>query len=301
MKKIKFTQEQFIENCKKVHGDKYDYSKAVYVDCFTHVIIICKEHGEFKQTPLSHYNSKQGCPYCSGNVKKTIEQIIQEFKSIHGDKYDYSKVDYKNTHKKVIIICKEHGEFEQTPHNHLLGWGCKLCSGVKKLTTEEFIKKAKQIHGDKYDYSKTDYQGAFKKVIIICPKHGEFEQVARAHIMKEKQYGCPQCKMSKGEIKVREFLNKNTIEYIPQKRFKNCKNKTMLPFDFYILKKNICIEFQGEQHYNAKKFFGGEDGYKQRKINDKIKKDFCKNNGITLIRIKYNKNIDSILTRHLLK
>jgi hypothetical protein len=298
MKKIKFTQEQFIDNCKKAHGDKYDYSKSVYVNCNTLVTIICKIHGEFEQTPLSHCNKKQGCPKCANNIRKTTEQIIENFKKVHGDKYNYSKVNYKNTHEKVIIICPIHGEFEQSPHNHLI-WGCQICSGVKKLTTEDFIKKSKEVHGDKYDYSLVDYKGAFEKVTIICPIHGKFEQIARNHFYGN--HGCSMCKTSKGEKLIISFLKENNITYIYQKRFRGCKNKNMLPFDFYLPSYNICIEFQGEQHYVVKSFFGGKSGLENRKINDNIKRNFCKENKIKLIRIKYNKNIEAILTRHLLK
>lgn len=297
MKKIKFTQEQFIENCKKAHGNKYDYSKAIYQKCDVPVIIICPEHGEFKQLPIKHCNNRQGCPICSGNIKKTTNEIIKEFKAIHNNKYDYSKVKYVNTHTKVKIICPEHGEFEQTPHNHLI-WGCDLCSGTKKLTTEEFIKRAKRVHGDFYDYSKVNYKGSFKEVIIICPKHGEFKQIARKHTYSK--HGCPKCKLSKGEQKIICFLNENHIEFISQKKFVGCKDKRMLPFDFYLPKTKVCIEFDGEQHYVPKQFFGGEIGLKNRLKKDRIKTEFCKNKNIKLIRIKYNENIENILKKAIL-
>ena len=301
MKKIKFTQEQFLENCKKVHENKYNYSKAIYVNCSTPVIIICKEHGEFKQLPLKHCNGKQGCPQCSGNIKKTTEQFIEKAKKIHGDKYDYSKINYISTNKKVTIICKEHGEFEQSPHNHLENNGCSKCSGNKKLSNEDFIQKAKLIHGNKYDYSKVEYKNAFAKVIIICQKHGEFEQIARNHISEEKRNGCPKCKLSKGEINVMNFLIKNNIEHERQKKFEGCKNLRALPFDFYLPDFNICIEFDGEQHYRKEGYFGGVEGFKAMQKSDKIKTKYCKDNNIKLIRIKYNRNTEKILTKYLLK
>lgn len=292
------TQEQFIKKCKKSHGEKYDYSKTVYVNSKTPVIIICKKHGEFKQSPLKHYSAKQGCPLCAGNIKKTKEEVIKNFEKIHGSIYDYSLVNYKDNKAKVRIICKEHGEFEQSPHNHLLGNGCPVCANNQRLTKEQFINKAKKVHGDIYDYTKAIYKSVSDKVIIICPKHGEFNQSVTNHI--HNKNGCPKCKLSKGETKVMRFLEKHKIEYSPQKRFSECKNKGMLPFDFYLPNNKVCIEFQGKQHYKMEKFFGGEEGFNLLKINDAIKKDFCKKNNIKLIRIKYNKNIKEILTKHLL-
>lgn len=233
------------------------------------------------------------------NIKKTKEQFIKDAMKVHGDRYDYSLVVYKGNKEKVKIICEEHGVFEQRPSNHILiKNGCPICANNQRLTKEQFVNKAKKIHGDIYDYSKVNYINVSNKVIIICPKHGEFEQSVTNHI--HNKNGCPKCKLSTGETKVMRFLEKHKIEYSPQKRFKQCKNKGMLPFDFYLPGKNICIEFQGKQHYKMEKFFGGEEGFKLIKINDKIKKEFCKKNGIKLIRIKYNKNIKEILIKHLL-
>jgi len=292
MKKIKFTQKQFIDNCKKVHGNRYDYSKSVYIDCFTPVIIICKEHGEFKQAPLKHYNKKQGCPYCAGNIKLTNEKIINQFKHVHGNKYDYSKVNYININTKVEIICKKHGSFYQSPKHHKKGFGCARCSGNKKKTTEEFIKESTKIHNNKYDYCKTRYDGAFKKVIIICKEHGEFLQKAKSHL---NGHGCPKCKTSKGEIKIINFLEKNNIDYEYNKIFEKYKKIKKYKFDFYIPKYNICIKFDGRQHFEPINFWGGEKGLKETQKRDKIKNDFCVKNNIKMIRIKYNQNIEKKL------
>lgn len=120
----------------------------------------------------------------------TVDDFIQKARKVHGDKYDYSKVDYKNNSTKVCIICPEHGEFWQTPNSHLLGSGCPSCSNVKKKTTEDFIKEAKEIHGGKYDYSKTDYINERTKVIITCPIHGDFLQLPKNHLRGQ---GCPEC------------------------------------------------------------------------------------------------------------
>jgi len=187
-------KEWFIHNAKITHGDRYDYSKVVYVNTFTKVIIICSEHGEFEQTPIGHLSGR-GCVKCGNELRgqrssSNIEKFTQKAKIIHGDKYDYSKTIYEKANKKVIIICPTHGEFEQTPNSHLSGSNCPKCVGVYRQTTEEFVHKAKEVHGDKYNYSKSVYTGTDNKVIIICPKHGEFEQTSYNHL---KGSGCAAC------------------------------------------------------------------------------------------------------------
>lgn len=143
------TTEQFIRQCREIHGDKYDYSKVEYVDAHTKVIIICKEHGEHLQTPTNH-KQNTGCPKC-GNAQRRktksspIEKVLQQFREVHGDKYDYSKVEYVNANTKVIIICKKHGEFLQIPPNHKNGQICPKCSlEIKKIESD---KKRKEVRG----------------------------------------------------------------------------------------------------------------------------------------------------------
>jgi very-short-patch-repair endonuclease len=165
-------------------------------------------------------------------------------------------------------------------------------------TTDEFIKDSKRIHGDKYDYSKTVYKHNKDKVIIICKKHGEFLQKPNAHL--SARQGCPYCHESHGETKVRKFLENNKILFTPQKRFKDCKYKLPLPFDFYLNDLNICIEYDGEQHSRQLNLYKNEENYEIRKIKDKIKTNYCLNNNILLIRIRYNENIENVLKEKLI-
>lgn len=123
-------------------------------------------------------------------AKLTTEEFIKKARKVHGDKYDYSKVEYLYNKTEVCIICREHGEFWQKPKNHLGGYGCPICSGRKKMRTIDFIKRAKQVHGNKYDYSKAEYKGNTEKVCIICPEHGEFMQRAGHHL---RGVGCSKC------------------------------------------------------------------------------------------------------------
>jgi hypothetical protein len=299
----KFTSKIFIKKAKKVHGNKYNYSKVDYVNARTKIIIICSKHGEFKQIPYSHLNG-DNCMKCAkkklgDDKRKTKKKFIEDAKKIHGNKYNYSKTHYINTDTKIIIICPKHGEFEQIPYSHLNGNGCKKCANIflsKKnaFTTDEFILKARKVHGDKYDYSETNYVNAYNNVIIICPKHGEFEQNPHNHL---REQGCPICKASKGEKVISNFLKENKIKFLRQKSFLECRFKNKLLFDFYIPKLNCCIEFDGIQHFKEISVFGGKDGYNKRKITDKIKNEFCKDNDILLHRIKYNDNITKELNK----
>ena len=145
MKGFKLNTESFITKAKEVHGDKYDYSKVEYVNNSTKVCIICPIHGEFWQIPNNHL-SGNGCNKCSGNDKLNTESFITKAKEVHGDKYDYSKVEYINARTKVCIICPVHGEIMIIPNKHLKGYGCNKCKISGKLTKEEFIIKAKEIH-----------------------------------------------------------------------------------------------------------------------------------------------------------
>lgn len=180
--RIKFTTEDFIEKANKIHNNRYDYSKTVYKNYNSKLIVTCLKHGDFQTTPSNHINSKCGCPRC-WKMKRTTEEFIARAKIIHKDKYDYSKSIYTKAKTKLCIICPEHGEFYTTPNSHIYHQsGCSVCSGVKKLTTKEFIEKANKIHQNKYVYSRTVYKNAKEKLCIICPEHGTFWQKAEHHL-----------------------------------------------------------------------------------------------------------------------
>jgi hypothetical protein len=198
------TLEQFIKEAKDIHRDIYDYSKVVYISTHEDVIIECKYHGEFNQEPASHL-SGNGCVECgvissSDKRRKTLEKFIKEATDIHGDTYDYSKVVYISTHEHVTIGCKEHGDFNQTPHIHLRDSGCPLCgiengSNKRRKTLEQFIKEATDIHGDTYDYSKVIYISTDEHVTIGCKEHGDFNQTPHSHLRDSECSKCPKCKL----------------------------------------------------------------------------------------------------------
>ena len=202
---------EFIEKAKLIHGDKYDYSKVDYKKAMEKVILICKKHGEFKQTPNGHLSKSTGCQKCSTEInankaRHTTDQFKVDAIKIHGDTYDYSKVDYKKAMEKVIIICKVHGEFEQTPNSHLSkSSGCIKCKGCYKSNTNEFIEKAILIHEDKYDYSEVNYDTVIVPVTILCKMHGAFQQTPGHHL---NGAGCFKCGHNQTLFSTKEFIDK---------------------------------------------------------------------------------------------
>jgi hypothetical protein len=189
------TTQQFINRSQCIHHNKYDYANIKYVNGATKVVIICSKHGAFSQTPYKHLEGR-GCPLCThNNTTNNKEIFIATALQIHSEKYIYSSVDYKNARTKVQIICHTHGEFWQTPDNHLHGHGCSACmadiQSISKLSsTEIFTQSAKIIHGSLYEYSLVNYQNAKTKVKIICSNHGIFHQTPSDHLG---GHGCPKC------------------------------------------------------------------------------------------------------------
>jgi very-short-patch-repair endonuclease len=289
---------KFILNAIKKHGDKYDYNKVEYINNTTKIIITCPIHGDFFQTPKNHI-AGQGCKKCGYTKilqknRHTTLDIIAKCVEIHGDTYDYTLVDYVNYYTKIKIQCKKHGIFQQTPKSHILKKsGCPKCAieykaNKLKLSQEEFIETSNNIHNRKYDYSLVNYINNKTKVTIICPNHGMFQQAPVHHM---RGIGCPICNESKGESIIAEFLNNENILYIREKSFDNCIDNGNLRFDFYLPDLNIVIEFDGIQHYKPIDAFGGKSEFLNIKRRDLIKNNYCFENKIRMIRIKYNENI----------
>lgn len=295
---MKNKTNEFIKKAKKIHKNKYDYNLAIYRRSNIKIKIVCPFHGVFKQTPNDHLSGR-GCRECK---KKTLSELktsnlkefIQKAKKIHGEKYDYSNSCYSGSHNKITIICPSHGDFSQIATDHLSGKGCKECGILKaaeqrRLTTKEFIDRAKKIHGNKYIYDKSLYETMHKKVTITCSKHGDFYQTPLNHIFDNN--GCPLCKKSKGEMRIKKYLELTKIIFQPQYRIKECRNKKPLPFDFMIEFKSqkYLIEFQGQQHFQecSGSWKKTRNEFKNIKKRDKIKKEWCEKNKIPLLIITY--------------
>lgn len=166
--------------------------------------------------------------------KLTTDEFVEKAKKVHGDKYDYSKVNYINSQTKVCIICPEHGEFWQFSSNHFKGHGCPMCSNVHNYTTEEFIQKAVKKHGYKYDYSKVEYVNAYTKVCIVCPEHGEFWQTPHSHITK---HGCIKC----GNILIGNKLRKEKDLFIEKAREIHGDRYDYTKVEYKSARSKVCI------------------------------------------------------------
>ena len=261
-----------------------------------YIEVRCKKDGNVWKTKPNWLKQGIGCKVCyhkrrGEESRKSIDTFIKQAKEIHGDKYDYSKVDYRGNKSKVILICPKHGEFAVTPNKHISrGDGCPKCAdeqnGInKRLSAETFIDRSKKIHDNKYDYSKVEYTNIETPVTIICPKHGEFKQTPYVHM---KGCGCPKCNQSKLEYIVRKFLTKNNINFEEQKHFKWLSKQSL---DFYLPEHNIAIECQGIQHYNKNLIRWEKFNYELILKRDSIKQNLCKQNDIDVLYFSNDKNI----------
>ena len=278
--------KDFIADCIKIHGDKFDYSKVNYTGNKNKVKIICPKHGEFEQMAIEH-KTGTSCPECFNdkrkkkNLKFNLEDFINKINEIiPKNNYDYSKSVYINGHTPINIVCPKHGEIIKTPNN-IYRWGkvCKKCNPKKiqpnALTTKDFITRANKIHKNKYNYTNVKYINAKKKVNIICPEHGEFKQIAYNHINKNNSQGCPDCalKYEKTENEVKDFIKSLNLNFLMNNRKLLGNNQEI---DIYIPSKKIGIEFNGLYWHSDLKI---NNDYHLNKTN------LALNNNISLIHI----------------
>lgn len=244
----KFSNEDFILKSIKIHNDKYDYSKVDYIKSSEKVIIICKEHGEFKQRASNHLRGR-GCYNCKKSKKYNNSIFIKKSKVIHGEKYNYNKVIYNNSHDNVIITCKTHGDFSQSPTNHLSGKGCTLC-GIEnnKHSSDYFIGKCNNIHNSKYDYSLVNYINIRTSIDIICKEHGIFKQRAKNHLDGQ---GCPKCGENFG-IKENKWLD---ILNVKERQVRIGKYTV----DGYDSKTKTIYEFNGDFWHGNPELYNRDD------------------------------------------
>jgi len=317
---MKFKQDKktnvFIDKCKNKYGDRFDYSKVRYTKNNEKVIIVCPIHGEFKQTPVVHLDKRatDGCPKCARITQdigrtKTFDYFKKKAILKFGNKYIYHKKYYTKLDDYTIVECPIHGEFKVNAYNHCnvrklktTKDGCPECGNIKKgksqtFSQEEVIKSFRIVHGDRFDYSKVHYVKNTKKVTIVCPIHGEFRQTPKDH----KKHGCSKCALeqhdSKGVLEVIKYLDENGILYIREKKFKECRYKLPLRFDFYLYEYDCLIEYDGKQHFVG---WYGKIPSEQRK-RDEIKNKFTKENDKLLIRIRYDEDVNSILNSYYFK
>lgn len=317
MGRRKLITSEIIQRIEEKFPGKYDTSLVDYIDKKTNITLICKDCGYvWNVTTNNLFSNNQMCPECRKALQRENRQsyyqkeFIRKSAKIHNNKYDYSKVDYKDNNTEVIITCPEHGEFSQTPHSHLEGHGCRECQyekvssfmkEVKKEVNlkckEEFSSKANKIHNNKYNYDKTDYINSRSDVTITCPIHGDFEQNAAQHLAGA---GCPCCNNSRGENLVISILEENNINYETQVKIIPDNYDRYFKIDFQVILNNkiYFIEYNGKQHYVPIEYFGGVLQFESyQTIRDIKLREYCQNHNIQLLELPYYLNKNEIQER----
>ena len=283
----------FIEKSIRSHTVLYDYSKVIYINGDTEVIIGCPIHGDFNQKPNIHVRGSD-CPLCSRvkQVKKrsTTEDFIIKANKLYNNFYDYSKTVYNQSKDKLTITCPIHGDFEQKANSHLNGFGCIQCGRFrttesKKKSLNILIEDFKVVHGNRYDYSKVNYINNNTKIEIICSLHGSFFQTPKSHL---KGSNCPNCgvKISKPELDI--FSHIQSIykgEIIQSYRPTWLLGKEI---DLFIPEFNLAIEYNGTSFHHSSKSEYVDKYYRNTyKPNNYHfhKWKLCMENGITLLSI----------------
>lgn len=317
------TVEQFIADGRTLHGDKVDYSAVEYRTAWVPVSLTCCICGtKYHQTPHSHLAKRAsngwGCPCCNlaarlaacskankgrhSRNKKTTETFIEESKARHGENsFDYSRCRYHGSHSPIELRCNSCLRwFQQIPTNHLRKGGCIYCSyddrGRRhRLSFEEFVNKAEMVHGKrKHQYFRDEYTTGKQRTRILCLEHDcEFWQSPDAHMAGKT--GCTYCRrISKAERCIFEWLEKHNLKFEYQKKFSSCRDRAVLPFDFYLPGEQLLIEYDGEHHYFE--YFTSVVEVQRR---DAIKTKWAEKNNYRLLRIPYweSVNIPSILKK----
>ncbi len=230
--------DSWTRKANELHHGKYGYANVVYINSKTKVDIMCPLHGVFSQIPYEHGNGG-GCAQCAGNAQPSTVQWVAQATVVHGNKYDYSNVVYRGNKKKVSINCPTHGQFSQTPNSHTQGAGCPGCSGVAVPTTAQWVDRARSVHGDRYVYDNTVYTNDRSEVIIMCPKHGEFQQIANSHVSGKACRKCSNAGTSKPEQEMAAFIASHVVVQ-PNSKF------TWGRPDVYTPSLKIAFEMNGE-------------------------------------------------------
>lgn len=264
----------------------------------------CKVCGEtFETYAFDVYSGNIGCPMCYKN--KGVANVIERLNE-NNPFVEYVS-GYTEPHKKATFRCKKcNQEWECTAYEVYIGNShCPHCSKGSSLLTKEDIEEKLKVNNPDIEYV-DGYKGSLDKALFRCKKCNHSWETISFAVYSGKT-GCPKCAYSKGEKRISEYLNDKKIEYESQYIFSDCKNVYSLPFDFFLPKQNICIEYDGEYHYKPIRISKSmtmeqaEENLKMVQIRDNIKTDYCKNNNIYLIRIPYTEfdNIEQILDTYL--
>ena len=280
----------------KMYFENFGYKllSKEYIDSNKPLLIKCPNphHKEYETSFNSFKNHNRRCRQCDNERKMASYEEIKDYIESFGYKLLTEKTmeKVKSTVKLLVKCPNEEHEPYKVAYNEFKNSEsrCPYCARDKRRLSYEHVKE--YIESFDYKLLSKEYKSCDEKLLIQCPNNHEpyevtFENFKGSKCRKGTR--CPYCNESKGEKKINEILEKRDIEFVKQYRFRDCKSKRTLPFDFYLPKYNICIEFDGEQHFKMREFFGGFDGFVKTKIRDTIKNEYCKKNNIKLIRIPY--------------
>lgn len=262
-----------------------------YTGANNKVTIKCNDCGfTWDAIARSVLSSKHGCKNCKVTASKN--QLARKHFLDKYDKSKYQLVEFKDS-MNVTVKCNRCGYLRTTNANNIYRFGCPKCGqesthNKQRLSQDEFISRATNIHGSEFDYSKVKYINYHTPVTIICPKHGEFYQSPLKHLSGHK---CPKCRRSTGEERISKFLQGGNLRFIPQYRIEDTSfSQSHLKVDFFLPEHNTIIEFNGAQHYRSIEYFGGVEAFKKQLIRDDQLRNYCKNNEINLLEIPYDEN-----------
>lgn len=270
-----------------------------YINSETKILHKCLIDGhEWYAKPNNILHGK-GCPKCTNHLRISHEEYVQKVATINPNievlgKYTYAKIP-------ILHKCKIHKrEWMSTPDSILHGHGCYDCANEKQSRDkikphDQYVLELKQMNPDIIVIG--EYKGSSTPILHKCLKDNYEWYLAPVNALNG--CGCPQCSESFGERKIRQWLSKHNIDYVYQCKFEDCRDILSLPFDFYLPKLNICIEYDGKQHYEPIKWFGGQKSLEYTQRHDNIKNEYCKNNNIKLLRIPYYANIEEELNNFL--
>lgn len=291
----------FLKKAHNKHKNIYRYPRhkgTHLLNKVDDIQITCQNHGNFNLNIKKHITKGIGCPHCSKKQRNspsiTNEEFVLRSQNLYGESYTYDRCKFSGINENVILGCnvRDHGYFSVQSSKHLhRNQGCPKCSNhTPRLTTKQFIKRAKLIHGEYYDYNLVKYHDYYTPVDIICPMHGVFSQKPANHLSGN---GCSNCKRSKEEVKIINYLKLHKIPFITQHKID--QDNVRMYCDFYLPNHNTIIEYDGFQHYLPVTFGGTKDTdifdaikkFKNILYRDELKDKYAKSNNLRIIRIPF--------------
>ena len=291
------THEKYIKEVASINSNIEVIGK--YINDSSKILHKCRVDGcgyEWYARPNNILHGR-GCPKCGGTIKKTHEEYVDELNIKNNNIEVIEK--YINADTPILHLCKIDGyKWFSTPNNILRGQGCPKCGILsrvqkQKKTHEEYVTHVAKINKDIKVVGL--YVNTHTKILHRCLNDNCNNEwlVEPSSILSG--HGCPQCNTSNGERNIKAYLTEHDIDCVHQHKFSDCINIRSLPFDFYLPKYNVCIEYDGIQHYEPIDYFGGKERFEYIQQNDSIKNKYCKDNNITLLRIRYDENIEEVL------